>query len=54
VEKTMNRKNSSMLKIFVVFVLTAALSIVARSAAAGEEAQQPLHHRFLSRGRGSA
>jgi phospholipid transport system substrate-binding protein len=40
VEKTMNRKNSSMLKIFVVFVLTAALSIVARSAAAGVPTEQ--------------
>jgi phospholipid transport system substrate-binding protein len=36
----MNRKNSSMLKIFVVFVLTAALSIVARSAAAGVPTEQ--------------
>jgi phospholipid transport system substrate-binding protein len=36
----MNRKNSSMLKIFVVFLLTAALSIVARSAAAGVPTEQ--------------
>ena len=36
----MNRKNSSMLKIFVVFVLTAALSIVARTAAAGVPTEQ--------------
>jgi len=36
----MNRKNSSMLKIFVVFLLTAALSVVARSAAAGVPTEQ--------------
>jgi len=36
----MNRKNSSMLKIFVVFLLTAALSIVARTAAAGVPTEQ--------------
>lgn len=36
----MNRKNSSMLKIFVVFLLTAALSIVARSAVAGVPTEQ--------------
>ena len=36
----MNRKNSSMLKIFVVFLLTAALSVVARTAAAGVPTEQ--------------
>jgi len=36
----MNRKNSSMLKIFVVLLLTAALSIVARRAAAGVPTEQ--------------
>lgn len=36
----MNRKNSSMLKIFVVLLLTAALSIVARTAAAGVPTEQ--------------
>ena len=36
----MKRKNSPMLKIFVVFLLTAALSIVARSAAAGVPTEQ--------------
>jgi phospholipid transport system substrate-binding protein len=40
VQKPMNRKNSSMLKIFVVFLLTAALSVVARSAAAGVPTEQ--------------
>jgi phospholipid transport system substrate-binding protein len=40
VQKPMNRKNSSMLKIFVVFLLTAALSIVARTAAAGVPTEQ--------------
>ena len=36
----MNRKNSWMLKIFVVLLLTAALSIVARTAAAGVPTEQ--------------
>src|ERR1044072_9882113 len=40
VQKPMNRKNSSMLKIFVVFLLTAALSVVARTAAAGVPTEQ--------------